>query len=709
MAATARPRPCVELDIHDDSLILGELPLGNIQNVKQGIRHSSVESLVRQLDSFHLHSVDKENKLRPAPKPASQTHETALRAGDANCENIKPPSVGASVTPPDPENFEKNNLLALASQNLPSAQHQLSKHHEGQFEWLLSVPVKAAPGSRPRADSHDDAELARGEKTLYFGCNLVRRRTQSGGALGEDDKPTDVYTLLATRVEGENDFAMHMDAEIARLQSEASQPQIKEVSMGERQNGGLDVPPSPGLLVDIKDYGHDAIVEERSRPVSRIEDSVEALDKLEEEIEALAEVAQLERVLSPEALAQKTDGASAKSTPMKRATSVRLAPNSAKARTVERSSSVRKSVSTSTKEDAQPAVVGSAGKVPRPTSLLPPKPPAKSSKPSTVPAFELPGEAVARRLKEQREQRRSQQITPEQQAATAAAFSPSKPHFKSSKPPTRPTFELPGEAISRKKREEREAKLRAQEEEERKRREFKARPIRASLVVPYTVPRDTLASLARQKARQTEGSSDSNGTTITPTSSKKRLSMAFPPSSTSRPQPSTATPTATAATPSRGRNQTSSTSSDQPMSISATSTSRATSTSAASTRSGTSLRSRHTNSSTTHNTSTTSSRRSTVLSSEDLAQQRQRGKDVLAKDRSFAAEREREKRERENAAREARREAAERSRMLSREWAEKRKNKKKKGGSDGEGARKSEEPQVEVEGKQQQQQQGEVV
>ncbi|KAJ4306864.1 hypothetical protein N0V88_000235 [Collariella sp. IMI 366227] len=509
MAAAARPRPCVELDIHDNSPVLSDLPLGNIQNIQQGIRQSSVDSLVRQLDNLHLHCADKENKL---VKLATRQ----VTADDANCENVKPSVVGASVASQDPESFENNNPLALASHQIPSAQHQLSKHHEGQFEWLLSVPVKAT-ASRPRADSHDDAELARaGEKTLYFGCNLVRRRTQSGSALGDDDKTADVYTLLATRVEGESDFAMHVDAEIERMRCEVGELQVREAVMVDRQ-GGLDVPRSPGMVVDM-----DAISEERSRPVSRIEDSVEALDKLEEEIEALAEVTRLERMLSPEARSQKTAGTSAKSTPIKRATSVRVAPNSVKARTVERSPSVRKSVSTS--EDAHPAASGSVRKVPRPASLLPPKPPVKSSKPPTVPAFELPGEAVARRLKEQREQRRSEQITPEQQAALAAAFSPSKAHFKSSKPPTRPTFELPGEAISRKKREEREAKLRAQEEEERRRREFKARPIRASLVVPPGAgPRETLASLARRGARHTtEGSADSVGTTITPASATKK-------------------------------------------------------------------------------------------------------------------------------------------------------------------------------------------
>ena len=96
MATTARSRPCVDLDIHMDShtqqhhhlhqhhqhpryqqphalahgaaattteAALGELSLNSIHNIK---RRSSIESLARQLDDFHICSIDKENKSRAA-------------------------------------------------------------------------------------------------------------------------------------------------------------------------------------------------------------------------------------------------------------------------------------------------------------------------------------------------------------------------------------------------------------------------------------------------------------------------------------------------------------------------------------------------------------------------------------------------------------------------------------------------------------------
>jgi hypothetical protein len=519
----------------------------------------------------------------------------------------------------------------LASLQLPGAQEQLSKHQEGQFEWLLSVPVKASgKQGRSEVDFEGGSELRQGSKKLYFGCNLVHCKTQSGTSLGKDKNPANVYTLLATGVEEE--FAM-------------------------AAAGGIEVasPLQPALDAEVDGTVDRLLVPQPARPLSRIEDSVEELDKLEEQLEAIHEVAQLGRVAppkTPKSTAQDTTVRATSSTPLKRATSVKEGANTVKGKAVARSSSVRKPTSTSASEEDKSADTGigetSARKVPRPASLLPPKPPARSSKPPTVPTFELPGEAVARRLKEQREARRSQHISPEQAATVAATYSPSKPHVKSTKPPTRPTFELPGEAISRRKREAHEAKLRAQEEEERKRREFKARPIRANLA-PSSTPRETLASLARQQ-RMAGGSCDSTSTTTPTPAAKKRQSMVPSVSSLSSKAASSSTQPARE----RGRD-------NQPQKQAS---SRGTSTSTNSINGGGSE-------------SVSSSKRSTV-SAEDVQQQKLKGKEIFAKDNSYTAERERERRDREEAAKLARQEAAERSRQLSREWAEKQRARKER-------------------------------
>ncbi|KAK2070726.1 hypothetical protein P8C59_005200 [Phyllachora maydis] len=273
--------------------------------------------------------------------------------------------------------------------------------------------------------------------------------------------------------------------------------------------------------------------------------------------------------------------------------------------TVGRALLVRQSTSTTLAKDGEKESWTSPGPRKRtapapPASLLPPKPLAKSNRPPIKPTFELPGEAVARRLKEQREARLSQPISADEAAAVAAKYSPSKPHAKSTKVPTRPTFELPGEAISRRKREEHEAKLRAQEEEDRKRREFKARPVRTS-IAPSTFPRGTIASRARQGKVQAEGS-EAAAAAVAATSFT-RLSIA------------------------------------------------------------------------TTSSSTGGEPRSTV-SAEEAQQQKQRGRAVFSRDNSYAANRERERRQREAAAKQARQDAAERSRRLSREWAEKQRLRK---------------------------------
>ena len=86
MAATSRSRPYVEVDIHDDhshkpspsgtiTEALGELPLKNIHNIKPRI--TSVESLVRQLDNFHIHTADKENKTRVTVETTTSVTTTA--------------------------------------------------------------------------------------------------------------------------------------------------------------------------------------------------------------------------------------------------------------------------------------------------------------------------------------------------------------------------------------------------------------------------------------------------------------------------------------------------------------------------------------------------------------------------------------------------------------------------------------------------------
>lgn len=658
MATGTRPRPSVvgidlDIDIHDgdqsynhpsaptkDVSVLDELPLGNIQNIAQ----HSIDSLSADLDNFHIHTLNlaKENvysqqqllqphtaklrgrKARPhvgvdtfqIPAPAPDQDNTSSRTVSGSSSAVS--SVGLLSS----EDFQKNNALAIASHHLPSNQEQLSKHQ-------------------------------------------AATRIE-----GDEDRPT---TDQAAPIE---------DTDIMSTTTQIQDPDTTVIRMAEphqAEEGELQRESQLTLDTKADDTVEHFIALSPADASPRIEDSVEAIDKLEEELEALNEVTRLDRVLSPDAgkaskvqpLSATTATAKAASLP-KRTGSVaastaaarRAGAETVRVKRVERTSSVRRSTSmTFSHEEERPASVSQnvgprKSAVARPASLLPPKPPARSSKPPTVSTFELPGEAVARRLKEQREARLSRQITSEEAAAMAAAFSPSKPHAKSTKPPTRPTFELPGEAISRRKREEREAKLRAQEEEERKRREFKARPVRNS-IAPGSYPRETVASRARQGkvAQQSEdGEPAAPATPVGGTIARKRQSMApSGPGSSAAPRASLSVASGNQQQPTRGRGL-------------------------MATAAGSYHLSRATSA-----TSTTGSirgsgggsvgKRSTI-SSEEAQQQKLRGKEILARDSVYVVDRERERREREAATKLARQEAAERSRQLSREWAKKQNAKK---------------------------------
>ncbi|MCJ1431886.1 hypothetical protein MMC27_001242 [Xylographa pallens] len=76
---------------------------------------------------------------------------------------------------------------------------------------------------------------------------------------------------------------------------------------------------------------------------------------------------------------------------------------------------------------------------------------------------------------------------------------------RSTKAPTRPTFTLPGDAISQKLKAQREERLKREEEENSIKREFKARPVRVSLA---PVVKGTAASRARMSLLRGEASAD---------------------------------------------------------------------------------------------------------------------------------------------------------------------------------------------------------
>ncbi|KAM3514584.1 hypothetical protein MY11210_001819 [Beauveria gryllotalpidicola] len=225
--------------------------------------------------------------------------------------------------------------------------------------------------------------------------------------------------------------------------------------------------------------------------VPRIEDSLEELDRLEEQLEAVGALAKI-KTAAPSDVVRSPAATSARGSPSVQSITKRTSMMSLNSKTSEKS--LRRSASMTLRQKNRQPATPPTRNVASPASSTPTRSPrSKSTKPPTVPKFELPGEAVARRLKEQREAR--QALLEKSQKVNVASAKP--------RTVTKPSFELPGEAISRRKREQHEAKLRAEEEEMRRKREFKARPFRNSSA-PGVVPRETIASRARQAKLQEE-------------------------------------------------------------------------------------------------------------------------------------------------------------------------------------------------------------
>ncbi|KAG6028890.1 hypothetical protein E4U40_000795 [Claviceps sp. LM458 group G5] len=525
---------------------------------------------------------------------------------------------------------EARQMLLITEPNL-SLEEQVDKHLAGQFEWIMEYPARVA--SRVATDGIVQSGQGPSSTNAVYGCNVLPvRRQQCASQTAE--LSTDTFTILATVL----------------TKDSCHDPLIAEhkdlVNPSPDHLRHPPLPPYPETpskvgegVAEVKQVVSPVLSMERERTecvaggsiisAPRIEDSFEELDRLEDELEAVREVTRTHHHATgrEKILVQASPGNAKMKTPTAKVNKrVSIAGYSATVRvkpSQEKPPSSRRSASL-TLRDARALQQGlsSEGSRVEPIScqgqrvanrLSTPKPLAKSSKPRTVANFELPGEAVARRLKEQREARLAQQAE-----AQKALVSPA-PKPRCHKSLALPTFELPGEAISRRKREGLEAKLRAQEEEIKKRREFKARPLRQSMG-PAVAPRETLTSRVRQ-------SKPLPGATGEEDISQKRTSLGC------------VRDHARASLTAKNK-------SSQPR-----------------------IRTAHSGAKSVSTGSESGQRNSASL--EELTVQRQQGRLILSKDKSIAQDKKKEKQERELTAKTAREQAADRSRMASRELAEK--------------------------------------
>ncbi|KIX04118.1 uncharacterized protein Z518_07671 [Rhinocladiella mackenziei CBS 650.93] len=366
----------------------------------------------------------------------------------------------------------------------------------------------------------------------------------------------------------------------------------------------------------------------------RIEDSVEAIDALEEAIEKISERLPVLDGLKIDSLVK-----SPKNTP------ARPSPQS-----------ITKASKALTKTDHLPPRHSRAS----PTKAVPSARAAIQSKPTTVRApvpkpttkasvvTKPPKKPIVDEVKSRGSSAPSQPLSLPTSPAKALqdtttkrvasrALSTSKPGFvpaKSAKPPTKPTFSLPGEAISAKVKAQREERLRREEEAEKERKTFKARPIPTRTSRPSVVPRENKTSQARMSV-YTGGGSKEN---VTPK----------PGPSQPRPRPSSfcAKPTTDPKQPNSSVRRTTSV-----------------------TEKSTTAKSR------VPSLQLTAGQKSTVTKQE-AAQQKAKGKEGgFGRTKVETEWLEKERKAKEEAARKARTEAAERGRQASREWAEKQRKK----------------------------------
>lgn len=251
-----------------------------------------------------------------------------------------------------------------------------------------------------------------------------------------------------------------------------------------------------------------------------------------------------------------------------------------------------------------------AGNTAKPTY----KPPTtqKSTKAPTKSTFQLPGEAIAAKLKQEREERQKRQ---EENGAAAAkpAYVPPVTQ-KSTKPVTKATFQLSSDAFAAKMKAQKEARLAKQKEEDEKKEKergvFKARPA-PKMGRPAEV-RQNAASRARLPSSETQAALGRASSVRDPnTTASKRLSSFHP---------SASAPSSAALPP----------------------------------RAATSFQKR-----------------------QSMAPSVSKGKEVFGRAKEEKEREEKEKKDKEDAAKKARADAAEAGRQRSREWAEKKKAKEK--------------------------------
>lgn len=385
----------------------------------------------------------------------------------------------------------------------------------------------------------------------------------------------------------------------------------------------------------------DSFVEDIITRTPRIEDSVEAIDALEDAIERVSEDLPVLDGLQIESPVK-----SRKNTPARQPTQpITSLPGTLKKTRQSPTKNPQVSPPKTTivaRPSSRPSSTAARAPAPKPASKAAAvtrqakKPIIDGSKPRESTASSLPPLSFSHSPSNALPNT-SQKRVPSNNTRLSTA----KPAFvpaKSSKPPTKPTFTLPGEAISAKLKAQREERLRREEEAEKERKQFKARPVPTKTSRPSVLPRENRASQARMSLY----ASGVNKENIAPKRASAPIAAADP-----KPRPSSicAKPT-----------------SDQTRANS-------------SVRRATSALDRATTAKPRVSSLQLAAGQKSTVTKDDAVHQKLKGREVFSRTKAEQERLEKERKEKEEATRKARAAAAERGRQASREWAEKQKKK----------------------------------
>ena len=399
-----------------------------------------------------------------------------------------------------------------------------------------------------------------------------------------------------------------------------------------------NVEPESALSRQASNYDvlEDAVVSattpEATRQSSlRPEDQIAALDELDDAVETVSkDIPEVQA--SPEKPKSKRDK---KPAPQVRTTKASLARLSLAQNSKEGASS-----KTSSLGRPRPSTTLSRSSSVRQSSISKPEPVSKRVTSSGITKDQMMAEG----------EKKEAVIPHSKPRPFSMSFPTPPPPPKSTKAPTQSTFKLPGEAVAEKLKAAREARMQNQTEGEKK-KTFKARPVPAGLSKAPSV-RQTNASKARESIMNGK---DFRVSTTGPTVPLKRASsVATTRPVVSRPRivPNEKTKPVT--------------SNNKPSPDSLAVKKRPSTALAALTKPRASLAP-----STGTHIAPASSARTSSLQSKSTS----KGKEVFNRPAAAKAAAEKEKQEKEAAAKKARADAAERSRQMSREWAEKQKKK----------------------------------